>query len=208
MKQIVLIIFILGVLNNVTAQNKNFSPEILISLNKTDLKDENTKDMYGFGIGVYQSFMNNKRLNIILGLEYNRTNLFKNRIYESHFSNAKDVTYNINSLSFPIGTRINIGSKIKFFLELGAFADIIINSSRKGALITYLPYENYQSKEFDEDAKLSNTFGANLGIGLRIPVSKYELVLKPDYKLAFNKLYSNQDNIYNRYFRLNIGLKF
>lgn len=62
MKQIVLIIFILSVLSNINAQNKNYSPEISISLNKTNLKDENTKDMYGFGIGVYQSFMSNKIL--------------------------------------------------------------------------------------------------------------------------------------------------
>lgn len=52
------------------------------------------------------------------------------------------------------------------------------------------------------------SFGVNLGIGIRIPVSKYELVVKPDYKLALNKLYSNLDNICNRYLRLNIGLKF
>ncbi len=78
-------------------------------------------------------------------------------------------------------------------------------------MITYLPDDNnqmtYTEKEIDQKVKLSDSFGFYLGLGIRIPVSKFELIVKPDYKFGINELYSYQEAIFSRYFRLNIGLK-
>lgn len=189
-----------------------FIDEFQLSVNRTNLKDNNTEDRYGFGLGAYHSFMSDKKINLVIGFEYNKTSQFKRRMYEGKFAHTTDLTYNLNCLSVPVGFRFNIGSKTKIFIETGGFADLMINSNRKGTLHNYHPDENnqinYSEKEIDEKAKLSSAVGIYVGLGVRIPISKFELIIKPDYKLALNKLYSYQDDIYNRYFRMNIGLRF
>jgi len=188
-----------------------FFDEFSVSANRTNIKNENTSDRYGFGIGAYHSFLSDKKINLIFGTEYNRTSQFIKNMYEGHFANSTDLTYNINCISIPVGLRINIGKKIKFFIETGGYADLIISSNRKGTMHTYLPDANnhvvYKDYQIDEKAGLSNSVGVYFGIGLRIPISKYELIIKPDYKFGLNDLYSYMDDIYNRYFRLTIGLK-
>jgi hypothetical protein len=188
-----------------------FFDEFHISLNRTALENSNTHDRYGFGLGIYHSFRSEKKLNIVFGLEFNRTSQFKKHMYAGHFANATDLTYNINCISIPIGIRVNLGSKTKVFIETGGFADLVINANRTGAMHTYIPDENnqlnYTMTEIDEKVSLSNSIGLHLGVGVRIPLSTYELVIKPDYKFGINKLYSYQDDIFSRYFRLNVGLK-
>lgn len=186
-----------------------FLDEFHLSLNRTSVKDENTEDMNGFGLGACHSFFSDKRLNIILGMEFNQTNQFKKNMYESHFANATDLTYNLNCISIPVGLRVNTGSKIKVFLESGGFADIVISSTRKGTMINYYPLGSIDTKhtEINEKAGLLNTFGVYFGLGLRIPISRFEVVIKPEYKLGVKKLHSNYNDIFNRYFRINIGLK-
>ncbi len=188
-----------------------FLDEFTLSANRTNLKDSNTEDRYGFGLGAYHSFFPGKKINLIFGLEYNRTSQFKKDMYEGHFANATGLTYHINCLSVPLGIRINIGNKIKFFIETGGYADLIVYSNRKGTLHTFSVDENNllvdEESQINEKANLSNAFGAYLGVGVRIPISKYELIIKPDYKFGINALYSYQDQIFNRYLRLAIGLK-
>ena len=66
---------------------------------------------------------------------------------------------------------------------------------------------SYKESEIDEKIGLSNSLGFYIGIGIRIPISRFDLIVKPDYKFGINKLYSYQDEIFNRYFRINIGLR-
>lgn len=188
-----------------------FFDEFQVSLNRTHLQDDNTVDRFGFGLGAYRSFMSDKRMNLVFGLEYNRTSQFKKSMYEGHFTQATDLTYNINCISIPIGFRVNVGAKLKVFFEAGGFADLIINSNRTGTKHTYSPDSNnqlhYNRTEIDEKVTLSNTLGLYTGCGIRIPVSRFELIVKTDYKFGINKLDSYYDHILNRYFRINIGLK-
>lgn len=205
------LIFLIDKVSNGQDSDDFFFDEFWISFNRTNLQDDNTEDRNGFGLGVSHSFMSDKTLNLVFGIEYNRTSQFKNYMYEGHFANATDLTYNLNCLSIPIGLRVNVGSKIKVFIETGGFADLVIKANRTGTMHTYLPDENnqiyYTETDINEKASLSSSFGLYLGLGIRIQISEYELVIKPDYKFGINKLYSYHDDIFNRYFRLNIGLK-
>ena len=214
MKPSTLIFGLICILSKVSyGQDSNgfFCDEFNVSVNRTTLQDENTEDRSGFGLGVYHSFMSDKKLNLVFGFEYNRTSQYKKTMYEGHFAHATDLTYNLNCISIPIGFRINIGSKTKVLIETGGFADLMINSNRTGTLHTYFPDENnqvnYTESEIDEKAGLSNSVGFYIGLGVRIPIAGFGLIIKPDYKSGFNKLYSYQDDIFNRYFRINIGLK-
>jgi hypothetical protein len=62
--------------------------------------------------------------------------------------------------------------------------------------------------QFNENANLSSSIGVLLGLGVRIPLSKVEFILNPEYKSGINDIYSNHDTISNRYFKINIGIKF
>lgn len=214
MKQFIILLgllILIGEASNGQASNVFFFDEFSASVNRTNLQNDNTEDRYGFGLGAYHSFRSDKKLNIVFGVEYNRTSQFKKSMYEGHFAHATDLTYTIHCISIPIGIRANWGSKTKVFIETGGFADFIISANRKGKMHTYLPDENNQIDntvtDIDEKVKLSNSIGLYFGVGIRIPVSTYELVVKPEYKFGINKLYSYQDDIFNRYFRLNVGLK-
>jgi hypothetical protein len=191
--------------------NELFFDEATLSFNRTNLKDDNTENRNGLGLGVFHSFFAKSRVNLTFGVEYNRTNQFKKTIYVGHYAHSTDITYNMNIISFPVGIRLNVGNKVKVFLQAGGYADLMIKSSSKGTMHTYLPDQNgiveYKDFPFDGKAKLSNTMGLYSGVGIRIPVSLFELVIKSDYKYGFNDLYSNLDVIYNRYWRISIGIK-
>lgn len=55
--------------------------------------------------------------------------------------------------------------------------------------------------------KISFGLGLSLGIGYRIPLSKVDLVIKPDYKFILNDLYSYMHTIHNRYVGMNFIIK-
>ncbi len=214
MKHFTLIIGLFFLANTVSfgqkAHNEIFN-EFSLSINKTNVQNLNTSNMLGFGLGVYQSFMTDKKFNPKFGLEFNRTSQFFTSINQGHFAHSTDVTYTYSCLSIPFGFRYSIGSKTKIFIETGGFVDIVLAAREKGTQNNYVPINNqynYTKSEFDKKTKLSDTYGVYLGLGVRVPVSNHELVIKPEYKFAFNSLYSNKDEIYNRYFRLSVGMIF
>lgn len=208
---LILIFIVISIFASGQDSVKFFFNEFTISANRTNMKDDNTEDRYGFGFGAYHSFFPDKIVNLIPGFEYNRTSQLKKSIYEGHFANATDLTYTLNCISVPVGLRINIGKKTKFFAETGGYADITISSNRKGTFHTYYPDSNYhvvyKDYQIDQKAGLLNSFGLYFGIGLRIPIYKYELIIKSDYKRGLNNLDTYMANIYNTYFRLAVGLK-
>lgn len=199
--------------NSLLAQDVNelFFDEVSISFNQTNLADSNTENRNGFGVGVYHSFFPENSVNLTFGIEYNRTSQFKHSMYEGHYATATDLTYHLNIASFPLGARLNIGKKIRFFIEAGGYADLVVKSTRKGIMHTYFPDENGQvvNKTFpiDEKAKLSSVMGVYSGLGIRIPVSTFEMVIKGDYKLGLQDLYSYMDSITNTYWRISIGIR-
>jgi hypothetical protein len=199
--------------NSIYAQDVNelFFDEASVSFNRTNLADDNTENRNGFGLGVYHSFFADNMLNLTFGVEYNRTNQFKKSMYEGHYATATDLTYHLNMASFPVGARLNFGKKIKFFIDAGGYADLMIKSTRKGTMHTYFPDDNDQvvHKTFpiDEKAKLSSVLGVYSGLGIRIPVASFEMVIKGDYRLGLQDLYSYMDAINNTYWRISLGIR-
>jgi len=203
----------IGQLDSILAAKK-FSlaaNEFSLSVNYTTLKKTGAEDRLGFGLGIYHCFMNQRRVNIVWGLEFNLTNQFKNHMYVSHFSDDHNVTLTMGSVSAPLAARINFGKKIKFFIEPGTFLDLPVYSRIKATRVSYI---------FDQDMHISGrdtteytgkgvnfvNYGFSLGIGLRIPIKKYELLIKTDYKYGFNRD-PGYNEISNCYLRLMLGFK-
>jgi len=216
---IIIIIVILGsqfLYTQELDKKKFFSPEIMISLNRTTVADRNTHDRFGFGAGIYFPFFDKKRCNLIVGLEYNRNTLFKK--YMS--TNGKwgggnyNTTYDINNIGIPVCLRVNMGKKIKFFIEAGAFFDLAVFGREKGTykVVIINPIDSTTTKiDRTFNSKISYkmpNFGIQGGIGLRIPIQKYEILLKGDYKWGMRNLIDNYYGIIrDRYWRFSVGFK-
>lgn len=196
--------------NSAFSQDKTkfFLDEFSVSINQTPYNKYDIESRRGFGIGAYHIFKPEKKINIIVGAEYNRVSQFVKYVYEGHFANSRGITYTANYLSIPIGVRATIGNKVKFFIETGAFVDFVISSNEKGIYNSYLPSAE---RKFDQKANFSNFVGAYLGIGLSVPISKYEIYIKPDYKFGFsnNEVGSGMGPVVlDRYVRINLGFRF
>jgi hypothetical protein len=79
----------------------------------------------------------------------------------------------------------------------------------KGDYHSYSPTQGTEITSHEKlDADLhSFNFGASLGLGLRIPIKKHELILKPDYKLGIRNLSPTQSVFDNSYFRFSAGIR-
>lgn len=197
---------------NETSKKTQIIDEVSVSTNYTTFWDDNTSGKFGFGVGVYKSFFKEKRVSLTTGFDFNRTSQKKKWMYESHFSHVEDITYDIYNVSLPVSARVQFGQKTKFFIETGAFIDFLLAANSRGTRISYVPDENnqvvYSENKFTEKERFNSiNAGLNFGVGIRIPVKKIELLIRPDYRYGFVKLVSNQDDIFNRYCRFSLGMR-
>ncbi len=205
---------LIGIFIKISGQDSGYFSfdEYSISFNRSTLHNDNTENRNGFGFGANHLFRSDKKINLVFGLEFNRTSQFMKSMYEGHFANSTDLTYSMNCFSVPLRWRLNIGSKSNVYIETGVFADMVINSKKKGTMHIYDYSENspifHTETQYNERADLSSSFGLHGGFGIRVPFSSFECFINPDYKFGINKIYSYHDDIFNRYFRVNIGLKF
>lgn len=186
--------------------------EFTLSLNRTTVADNNTQDRFGFGIGLYYAFFNQKRCNLITGFEYNRNAQFKKHINEGYFSNKYNVTYTINNVGIPLYFRVNMGQKVIFFIETGVFFDFFNIGREKGYYKTVIPNPmdstiRSDSGQFNSKMCYKTNFGISGGIGLRIPIKEYEILIKSDYKWGMRNIGGGYEGIHNRYWRITIGFK-
>lgn len=208
MKKLLLIFALFGISLNTFSQDtlRKSEGELYLSVNRTMVGNEYIEDKFGYGLGFLFVTMPEKELNVVMGIEFNRTSQFISELYESKYGKATDMTYFINFISLPLALRLNLGEQKRFFIETGLFADLLLGARREGTLSTFSPGIPSEGKHVNERARLNSTYGMLLGIGFRVPVSSYELIIKSDFKAANNPLHDYQDQIHNRYLRLSLGI--
>ncbi len=211
MKNILAIIGIIIIHSNLFCQkdsNRIFFNEFIISANRTNLKDGNTSDRFGYGAGIYRVGKKSKTFNLLFGFEFNKTQQFKDYVYDGHYGHLTNVTFDLYNFSIPIGYRFNFGNKIKFFIQQDFFADFVQTSKMQGTYHSYYPGQPPAEHKVKGDSQLNGSnYGVSLGLGLRIPIMKYELLIKPDYKLGLSNLSQSMTPFYNIYYRLLIGIR-
>lgn len=181
--------------------------EYTLSVNRTLIQNSNTENRSGFGFGIYHLFLRHDILNLIAGLELNQTTQVQEYISEHHFSHWTDVKYTTNCISIPYGLRLNFDRKPKIFIESGGYIDMVFDSKQEGTYHYYPPVIKREDYLRNMDLELKNTVGLYLGVGIKIPVSKYLMIIKINYKHGLNPLYADPENIYNRYLNLTVGIK-
>ena len=209
-----IILMLLGSAHAMGARNDSsfIFNEFCLSVNRSNVRDDNAGNRVGFGFGIYRCFLSEKTVNIITGLEFNLTSLFRNKLYESHFSQATDVSIHISSLSLPLSARVNFGRKLKIFIEAGAFLDLNVGAYEKGIMHTYAPDFNntilYTESKFHRKTQVNSlNYGPCVGAGLKVPFLKHEMLIKADFKAWLHPSNGFRFVSTFQYFRVIIGYR-
>lgn len=185
-----------------------FFNELNISVNRTVLENDNTQGRFGFGVGLYRYWGGDSWFNMLTGISYDKTSQFKKNVYNGHFSNISDVTYNLHSLSIPLLARFNVGNSVDFFAETGLFLGLNVAANREGTFYSSVPGKEAVTITQKETIKLSNPNGGFLlGFGSNIPIKDYAFVIKFGYQFGIKDLGYFQESIFTRYARVSIGIK-
>jgi hypothetical protein len=189
-----------------------FFNEFAVSANVSGITERDTKEMPGFGLGVYHSFRKDEFLGFTYGFEFNLTRHYFLSVYESHFSSLKDAKYTICSLSVPLLWRLNYSAKkLKYYFEGGFFLDVSVFTYRKAMAHRCTVVNNILVCSEDKLSEKLGPGGFNLGpsvgIGTSIPFYTNELLLRLDCKLGLIPWGAKEVDLLNRYLRLTVGIR-
>jgi len=212
-------------------KSKPLIHEFSFSISRTDVKDRNTSDLTGAGIG-YQFIANNrKKVNFSMGVTFTNTRQRKKEVHETYetsyyliqnsvlpvYSNnlyawSKDVDYSINSFSFPFSLRYTAGEKFKAFAEAGCYIDL--NScTRKGTMMIktdlYNPEAPWIGYKFRDKGWITMmNYGYSAGFGIFCPAGKNEIIAKLQFRKGLGNLGTFNNDLRNTYLLLSFGLRF
>jgi hypothetical protein len=196
------------------AQDETFFKgfEVSASVNRTTFFDDNTENRFGFGAGVKYVLNPENTFTLLSGAEYNQTHQVKREVIADQWCTYTDWTLKLHLISLFLGYRVNLGGGMRFLVENGFFVDVPYRSSQEGEKCCDPPDSLNQitggCDRVLEYGGIDAGYGLFLGVGYRIPISKVDLIIMPDYKLVFNPLNNYTDALHNRYIRLNLILKF
>jgi hypothetical protein len=190
-----------------------FFNEYGLSVNRTFLLNNDFNRYTGFGISVCHSTETYKQINVTFGLEFNSTHYYDSYMYNGHFANWSDVTFQINSFSFPLYLHMNLDKESTLFLETGTVPTLNFIGITEGTFSTYLPYASTQNKHvkngfFENMSYLRPGIFPCIGFGLKVPFNKFDIIIKADYNWGLNFIYDQYDDKASiNYFRLQVGVK-
>lgn len=212
----IFIFCVFTLLSQVISAQKEYSfffNEINISANYTNVSNSNTENKLGFGASLYRIQKSENKPPFVFGIEYNMTNQMKKEMYENHYSHSTDITLRIQSITLPIGIRLDLMKSKAFFIQLLGFFELTTGARKSGWMHTYLPDGNntiiYKDFSFKESMKLSTfNFGIIPGFGYYFPIFKNKKsgLLKLEYQWGIKNLSYDLENIFNKTFRLSLGI--
>lgn len=189
-----------------------FFNEFMLYGNRTAVNQRGITNDFGWGAGAFMVFRRSKPLNIVTGLEYNRTHFFMDHSTISHTSDAVDITFKFNGWSVPAGLRFTVGEQISVYAESGFFLDMMISHWESGTLY-YLSYDestgSYSPSErtYREKSVYGYIFPGVYGaVGAVLPCRNGALLFRCEWKYApVSPMEAGQTSIYNRYVRIGAG---
>ncbi len=203
----ILLVLLLTLAVHGLSQNtrRAFFDEAGLSINRTNVENDNTENRFGFGLSAYHLARKGKKLNLVLGFEYNQTRQFKKSMYGGHFYSHSKITYSLNSLSIPVSVRLNLGN---FFLEAGGYLEFYVAAKRRGTTFSNPPGYPHELSDFKDVADIKPlNYGPSAGLGFRIPLHSHEIFLKTTYRRGLKNLHkNNRFEIFNQYVQILIGI--
>lgn len=186
-----------------------FFNEFHLGITQTNVRDQNTENRTGFGLGVSRKLGKWKHLGAVIGLEYNLTRQLKHSVYGGHFYSYSEVTYSLGTLTIPLLIRLTIGRKPGLNLELGGYGEFLHYNRRHGTYVSTIPGQPVVTNSFSSGTDLSRfNYGSSLGAGIELPLAAYTLILKAEYRAGQTDLgTSHALTFFNQYFRFSAGLR-
>ncbi len=164
-----------------------FFNEFSLSVNQAMPADEAMESRIGWGIGLSRVFWPERNANLVVGLAYNRINLFAQEVVSSRWHRRMDVKSRLNYLFVPVLFRYGFGNKIRPFAEAGPNLAIGLPSSSTGMEMTSSPLGNDSSERAFDDKGAPNTYlGLSGGLGIAIQIREMLLLPKINYQLHTN----------------------
>lgn len=189
--------------------SKRINFEAFISTNYSNIEPSLGHGLLGYGIGMHSCFFSSKKINLITGLEYNRNNFYVEKLLTGHYGSQTDITYHIDHLTLPLIGRINFGDRVRKFVNLGAYLDMVLKSIKEHPSWQFPPStENDQDEMVKSDANLNGDYGISLGGGVSFPIDKYRLSFLLEYKHGLNIIYDDYEEFKMYQVKLNIGFVF
>ena len=183
--------------------------EVYVSINRTTPSSkEALEPEIGFGIGARAYLMKTSFINLVIGLEYNRTAVFIKNYSGTHFSSTKNARINLNGISIPFNMQFSLGSKTKFIVELGQYIELILNGGGKATTSTYLPNTPPSTSERNVKVGSSFIFGPSFGLGLKRQLKLRTLIIRVDYKYGLISFNSPEQSYSNSIVRIVGGIEF
>lgn len=188
--------------------------ELHVSGNHPLENEPKDRTFYGGGLGVNLVFMDDRVLSFKTGLEANFFHTWNKSAYVGKMASSTNVHYNYWNLSIPALFRLNVGQKVKFFIEAGGYLGIPLagSSTSKYYLTPMSPGVVNVPEMRKEQYEGHMSVSAAAALGGIFPVSqRVDLILKPEF--LFRKNIRIQDSpvsdFNNRfsYFRLCFGMR-
>ena len=181
--------------------------EFTVSLNHTSVENQNTANRLGLGIGMYKSWRDSYLFGFVSGISYNQTSQFKNYITMGQMYNYSKATFILHSFSIPFLMRLNFGSRTKFFIESGMFAEITAQGTCKATAIFYSFSGPTEVRAIKDKGIFGNNFGAIANVGFLFPVGNYEILSKFGYQFGFNSFGFGHESLRNVFLSASLGFK-
>ncbi len=189
--------------------------EFFVNVNSTVVADDNTENRMGFGFGAYHISRKESIARLLVGLEYNQTNQFKQKVITGRLSDESNIDDRFHEITSPIGVRFQLGGETQFLADLGGSLGLIVNSMENGTL-NYIDTSgpgNPERREttFDDKSVNGIVLGSWMGIGIKVPVGNVKVILRSDIRYNFNQKPIGDDRweetIKLNYFRINLGVQ-
>jgi hypothetical protein len=147
----------------------------------------------GFGATINPLLLNNKKVNMLLGLEYFQgTRKSEDTIYE-RYNQDFDLTYKYNYISMPLGVRINFGKGVKIFCESGLSLDAMIYGKVSGTRISWGPPGIPEStNDFEDFYMTMPNIGIFVGPGVVLPGENASFFFKTDFHYSFTPSFRDE----------------
>jgi len=200
--------------NNDVQKSILFPIETSISENQLVSNGNNVRNQMGFGVSVCRIWFSEKRFNLVSGLMFDETRLYKKEGFKDYYSalsicSYTNMQFTLQSVSIPLYLRANFGHTHRFFIEIGP--SFVFDSKLQGKGTEEIfpfnasSYKKEVSKGFEG---LAIPFGANIGAGFKFSVKNIKMFVESSYHCYLISVSQDGTNLNYRYVSIKLGLYF
>ena len=184
-------------------EKRPFINEYSLSLTITNTSGENYTQnnfqpppLYGFSAGAFRRIEPENWMDVSVGAEISRISYWESSLTLSHFENARDIRYQMYSLTIPASFRFYIGNHIKLNFSFGGHVGLCSYFNIHFNYTYHGPDENMNAITYTEDVTDSGfctpwLHGAvAAGTGIVFPLGQKEGFLHCKYSQILTEVHS------------------